>query len=87
MRSNLDLQLISGLPPLVRAGDRFSALVTLRNTTAQAPLSEMENFPSRLKALTAGHGAYSLEFSHYEPAPPPLQAKLVEQHKPAHVEE
>jgi elongation factor G len=55
--------------------------------TAQAPLSEMENFPSRLKALTAGHGAYTLEFSHYEPAPPPLQAKLVEQHKPAHVEE
>jgi len=36
LRSNLDLQLISGLPPLVRAGDRFSALVTLRNTTAQA---------------------------------------------------
>ena len=55
--------------------------------TAQAPLSEMENFPSRLKALTAGHGAYTLEFSHYEPAPPPLQAKLVEQHKPAHVED
>ena len=55
--------------------------------SAQAPLSEMESFPSRLKALTAGHGAYTLEFSHYEPAPPPLQAKLVEQHKPAHVED
>jgi len=55
--------------------------------TAQAPLSELENFPSRLKSLTAGHGAYTLEFSHYEPAPPPLQAKLVEQHKPAHVED
>jgi len=54
---------------------------------AQAPLSELENFPSRLKALTAGHGSYTLEFSHYEPAPPPLQAKLVEQHKPAHVED
>jgi len=36
LRSKLDLQLISGLPPLVRAGDRFSALVTLRNTTARA---------------------------------------------------
>ena len=54
---------------------------------AQAPLSELENFPSRLKALTAGHGSYTLEFSHYEPAPPLLQAKLVEQHKPAHVED
>lgn len=54
---------------------------------AQAPLSELENFPSRLKALTAGHGSYTLEFSHYEPAPPLLQAKLVEQHRPAHVED
>ena len=50
---------------------------------AQAPLSELESFPSRLKALTAGQGSYTLEFSHYEPAPVPLQQKLVAQHKPA----
>ena len=35
LRSNLDLQLISGLPPLVREGDRFSAMITLRNTTSR----------------------------------------------------
>ena len=51
--------------------------------SAQAPLSELETFPSRLKALTSGHGSYTLEFSHYEPAPSPLQQKLVAQHKPA----
>ncbi|MGH8704023.1 MAG: elongation factor G [Burkholderiales bacterium] len=50
---------------------------------AQAPLSELENFPARLKSLTAGHGSYTLEFSHYEPAPPPLQQKLVAAHRPA----
>jgi elongation factor G len=55
---------------------------TLR-VSAQAPLSELESFPSRLKALTAGHGSYTLEFSHYEPAPATLQQKLVAQHKPA----
>jgi elongation factor G len=55
---------------------------TLR-ISAQAPLSELETFPSRLKALTAGHGSYTLEFSHYEAAPAPLQQKLVAQHKPA----
>jgi elongation factor G len=55
---------------------------TLR-VSAQAPLSELESFPSRLKALTAGHGSYTLEFSHYEPAPAALQQKLVAQHKPA----
>jgi elongation factor G len=51
--------------------------------TAQAPLSELEHFPARLKSLTAGHGSYSLEFSHYDPAPPQLQQKLVAAHKPA----
>ena len=51
--------------------------------SAQAPLSELEHFPARLKSITAGHGSYSLEFSHYEPAPPQLQQKLVAAHKPA----
>ncbi|NUZ07956.1 alpha-2-macroglobulin family protein [Piscinibacter koreensis] len=30
-----DLQVLAGLPPLVRDGDRFAALLTLRNTTAR----------------------------------------------------
>ena len=36
VRVTQDLQIISGLPPLVREGDQFRALITLRNTTAQA---------------------------------------------------
>ncbi|WP_370446375.1 alpha-2-macroglobulin [Glaciimonas sp. PCH181] len=36
IRSTQDLQLISGLPPLVREGDIFSAMVTVRNTTTRA---------------------------------------------------
>jgi elongation factor G len=50
---------------------------------AQAPLSELEHFPARLKSLTAGHGSYTMEFSHYEPAPPTLQQRLVSAHRPA----
>ncbi|HUQ26818.1 MAG TPA: elongation factor G [Burkholderiales bacterium] len=49
---------------------------------ATAPLSELEHFPARLKSLTAGHGTYNLEFSHYETAPPQLQQKLIAAHKP-----
>ncbi len=49
---------------------------------AQAPLSELEQFPARLKSLTAGHGSYTLEFSHYEVAPPALQQKLAAAYKP-----
>jgi elongation factor G len=54
---------------------------------AQAPLSELEHFPARLKSLTAGHGSYSMEFSHYEAAPPQLQQKLVAAHRPLHEQE
>ena len=36
LRSKQDLQLIAGLPPLVREKDRFAALLTLRNGTAKA---------------------------------------------------
>ncbi|CAB3758261.1 hypothetical protein LMG29542_03274 [Paraburkholderia humisilvae] len=36
IRSTQDLQLISGLPPLVREGDLFRAQFTVRNTTARA---------------------------------------------------
>ncbi|MEX3934769.1 alpha-2-macroglobulin [Paraburkholderia phymatum] len=36
IRSTQDLQLISGLPPLVREGDQFRALFTVRNTTTRA---------------------------------------------------
>ena len=36
MRTRQDLQLISGLPPLVREKDSFQALLTVRNGTAKA---------------------------------------------------
>ncbi len=36
IRSTQDLQIISGLPPLVREGDQFSAMLTVRNTTPRA---------------------------------------------------
>ncbi len=35
IRATQDLQIISGLPPLVREGDEFRAMLTLRNTTAR----------------------------------------------------
>ncbi|MBP6779501.1 MAG: alpha-2-macroglobulin, partial [Ottowia sp.] len=37
IRATQDLQIISGLPPLVREGDQFRAMLTLRNTT-QKPM-------------------------------------------------
>ena len=36
IRSRQDLQIVAGLPPLVREGDRYRAGITLRNTTKAA---------------------------------------------------
>ncbi|HAI60047.1 MAG TPA: elongation factor G [Xanthomonadaceae bacterium] len=49
---------------------------------AHLPMAELEGFPAELKSLTAGRGRYDLEFSHYEAAPPPLQAKLAAAFRP-----
>jgi elongation factor G len=49
---------------------------------AQAPLAELTDYPTELKAVTGGRGRYSLDLSHYEPVPPPLQKQLSEAWKP-----
>jgi len=71
---------LSGRRAHIRGTDMLRS--GLSKVAALAPLSELENFPARLKSLTAGEGSYTLEFSHYEPAPPLLQQKLVAAHKP-----
>ena len=51
IRVTQDLQVLAGLPPLVRDGDRFSAMLTLRNTTqremkVRAGLQGTANLPA-----------------------------------------
>jgi elongation factor G len=48
---------------------------------AQAPLSELASYQSRLNSLTGGQGRYTLAFSHYESVPPTVQQQLTSQHK------
>ncbi|MBU1664035.1 MAG: elongation factor G [Gammaproteobacteria bacterium] len=50
--------------------------------SGQAPLAELENLQSRLKALTGGQGSYSLEFSHHEQVPPNVQQQLAAAFRP-----
>jgi elongation factor G len=44
---------------------------------AQAPLAELRDYHHRLKARTSGAGNFTLEFSHYEPVPPRVQAEML----------
>ena len=41
-----------------------------------APLVELEGYSARLKSVTGGRGSWSMQLSHYEPAPPTLQQQL-----------
>ena len=47
----------------------------------QAPLAELAGYQSRLNAMTAGQGHYTLALSHYEAVPPAVQLQLTSQHR------
>jgi elongation factor G len=65
---------------------RISGSDTLpgQRATLQAlvPLAEISEYQSRLKALTGGQGAYTMELSHYDPVPPRKQQELAAAWKP-----
>ena len=45
------------------------------------PLSELDGYAGRLKAITQGHGSYAMELSHYEAVPPGVQQQLATEFK------
>ncbi|KAK5064342.1 Elongation factor G, mitochondrial [Exophiala bonariae] len=47
---------------------------------ADVSLNGMFGFSSNLRAMTQGKGEFSMEFSHYERAPPQLQKELVQKY-------
>jgi elongation factor G len=70
---------------------RISGSDTLpgQRATLQAlvPLAEISEYQSRLKALTGGQGAYTMELSHYDPVPPRKQQELVQAWRPREAQE
>ncbi|MEZ5607049.1 MAG: elongation factor G [Burkholderiaceae bacterium] len=49
--------------------------------SGQVPLAELADYQSRLNAMTAGQGHYSLALSHYAAVPPAVQQQLVSQYQ------
>ena len=47
---------------------------------ALVPLSEVTQYSSQLKSVTAGRGSYAMTLSHYEPVPGNVQAQVVAQY-------
>lgn len=51
------------------------------------PLSELDNYQSRLKSFTGGTGSFSIEFSHYDQIQPKIQKELVSTYRPRQEED
>jgi uncharacterized protein YfaS (alpha-2-macroglobulin family) len=81
IRATQDLQIISGLPPLVREGDEFRAMLTLRNTTPKpmtvvvAPRATLLDLKAQTIAIPAGEAR---ELHWDVTAPPQLAATRAE---------
>jgi elongation factor G len=65
---------VSGSQALANQRTCISALV---------PLAEINDYQSRIKSLTGGEGAYTMELSHYDPVPPRKQQELAQAFKRA----
>jgi elongation factor G len=50
--------------------------------TALVPLAEITEYQSRLKSLTGGSGAFTMELSHYDPVPARKQQELMQAWRP-----
>jgi elongation factor G len=53
----------------------------LMSIRGMVPLSEVTEYQSRLRSVTGGQGAYTIEFSHYAAVPPQTQSQLASQFK------
>ncbi|MFN6963024.1 MAG: elongation factor G [Pyrinomonadaceae bacterium] len=46
---------------------------------AKVPLSEMLEYQSKLNSMTQARGSYHMQFSHYDPLPPNLAQKVIDE--------
>ncbi|MGH8148699.1 MAG: elongation factor G [Steroidobacteraceae bacterium] len=65
-----------------RISGNDAAAGRLARVNALVPLAELCDYQSRLKSLTGGEGAYTMDFSHYEPVTPRRQQELSEAWRP-----
>ena len=68
---------ILGMTP----GDRYTVV------EAEVPLSEVQRYAQDMRSLTQGRGSYRLEFDHYEPVPPNIEQRVIEEAKRVREEE
>ena len=68
---------ILGMTP----GDKYTVV------EAEVPLSEVQRYAQDMRSLTQGRGSYQLEFDHYDPVPPNMEQRVIEEAKRVREEE
>lgn len=53
----------------------------LQKITCQMPLSEMNEYSTKLRSMTQGRGYYDRKFSHYEDVPKEVEMKIIENYE------
>ena len=48
---------------------------------AHVPMSEVLRYAPDLRSMTGGQGVFTMEFDHYEEAPPPVADKVIAEHR------
>lgn len=54
---------------------------------AKVPLADLDRYATTLRSITSGRGIYTRSFSHYEPVPKDVEAKIIEASKKEKEEE
>ena len=54
---------------------------------AHVPMNEILRYAPDLRSMTGGQGVFTMEFAHYEEAPPPVVDKVVAEYKKSRGEE
>lgn len=53
----------------------------LQKITCQMPLSEMNEYSTKLRSLTQGRGYYDRKFSHYEDVPKEIESRIIAEYE------
>ncbi len=74
---------ISGRRGKVLGSDSKSGITDIQ---AHVPMNEVLRYAPDLRSMTGGQGVFTMEFAHYEDAPPPVADKVIEEYRRAREE-
>ncbi|MDR2077089.1 MAG: elongation factor G [Desulfovibrio sp.] len=69
---------LSGRRGKISGSDSVAGITEIK---ALVPMNEVLRYAPDLRSMTGGQGSFTMEFSHYEEAPPPVSEKVVEEYR------